>query len=769
MISRSQPMYDYSWRYYTTGNTGIMGDYSEAIWIDHDGDPYIAAYTPGWEEGGFSKYIQANNQWINYSNVEYPVIGSIYDVGASRINEIFEDTNGILWMATWRGFLKFDPAVGGSSIQFWGANNSIHPGGRTMDIDIAPDGSVWAAVFSVTWGFGGLVHYDPATNVWKLWSYGTTQDNWPSLIGTCEKLSIQVKPGGGYVVWIDGEGWNTMISYDSDTQVFTSLPQNGTAGEVVALPGNDCTDNEGNLWALRFTTPGSPFSLDYRKPDGTWVSPSQPAAVSDIWVFKAFGNHEALLIDGNSNVFQFDGTTWHHKGIWRQGGFSSAVDIDSAGNIWASGIGGAAKRDALTGQWQRHRISNSSQIDYWVQDMSIDTAGNVWMTGNGGPGVGGFQKFDGQNWIPFNESNYGMGYGFPFPADNTQKIYRRPSNGDVIFNPTFNGIHGWNGNNFFELTGGSAVSKGLTEDSEGRLWNISEYFSVEYYDNNTWTPVDFLGWGANIVTDPTRSGTIWACSGYQALRTDGTYNFSKVVDDFLELDPQSDVLSTVMAAPDGIAWIGSNQGLFRVNANDNAYQFFSPANSAIPGENITPLAYTPDGRLWFTNFGSANATQIGLCWYDSTGFGIFPVEDGGLTHAQIADIEVKPLEKGYELWISCLSRGVAVLTVNDTTPTIGTAIGDIAKPATLFRNYPNPFSDQTTLIFSLPQTEEVNISIYSINGTKVKTLINQRLSAGQQTVEWKGDDHHNRKLTPGIYIALLRTAHYTKSIKVVVQ
>lgn len=50
---------NYSWRYYTPGNTGIQGDYAEALWIDHDGDPYIAAYTPGWEEGGFSKYIQS--------------------------------------------------------------------------------------------------------------------------------------------------------------------------------------------------------------------------------------------------------------------------------------------------------------------------------------------------------------------------------------------------------------------------------------------------------------------------------------------------------------------------------------------------------------------------------------------------------------------------------------------------------------------------------------------------------------------------------------
>lgn len=99
----AQFTYQYSWKFYTTGNTGILGDYTDAIWIDHDGDPYIAAYTPGWEEGGFSKFIQQENRWINYSNVDYPIIGSIYDVGSSRISDIVEDASGTLWMSTWRG------------------------------------------------------------------------------------------------------------------------------------------------------------------------------------------------------------------------------------------------------------------------------------------------------------------------------------------------------------------------------------------------------------------------------------------------------------------------------------------------------------------------------------------------------------------------------------------------------------------------------------------------------------------------------------------
>jgi streptogramin lyase len=769
-VSISQPSYQYSWRYYTTGSTGILGDYSEALWIDHDGDPYIAAYTPGWEEGGFSKYIQLDNRWINYSNVKYPVIGSNTDVGSSRISDIAEDSDGILWMATWRGILKFDPSVGGNSLMFWGANNSLHPGGRTMDIDVAPDGSIWAAVFNSNWGQGGLVQFNPTTSEWQYWGYGSTANNWPDLIGFCEQLSIQSKPTGGYVVWIDGAGWNTMITFDSDTQLFTLLPQNNVAGEVVALPGNDCIDGEGNLWALRYTTPGDPFSLDYRKPDGTWEIPPQPAAViSDIWVFKAFGNHEALITGLNSEVFQFDGTSWQSKGIWREGAYTYALDVDNQGNIWASGVEGAAKRDVTTGQWQRYRITNSSQIDYFVEDLTIDDEGNVWMTGNAGSGVGGFQKFDGTDWTGFNEYTYGLGYPFPFPTDNTEAICYRPSDGTVVINPMYNYLHSWNGSSYNSLNYDNSRSRGLAEDSQGRLWSLGENSGLSYYNdvNHTWTAVSFLGTGESIKKDPARSGTIWACSGYEVLRTDGNYSYSKVVDDFQELDPQSDVLTAVVPAPDGISWVGSNKGLFKLDANNDNYQFFSPSDSEIPGEDITPLAYTPDGRIWFTNFLSVDTTRIGLCWFDGIQFGIFPVEAGGLPHAQIPDMEVKETQNGYELWMSCLSRGIAVLNVNAAP--VGIALIPINEPDMFLTNYPNPFNSRTTLSFSLINEGTISLAIYDINGKIVRDLVRTFYKSGSSDVQWDGCDNQGNRVSQGIYACRLVEGNFSKSILIIVQ
>ncbi len=757
-----QSPYQYSWKYYTTGNTGILGDYSEALWVDGNGMPYIAAYTPGWEEGGFSKFNPAANLWENYSNMEYPVIGSTYDVGSSRISDIVPDGQGRLWMATWRGVLLFDPSAGGSSLQFWGAANSPHPGGRTVDLDVAPDGTVWAAILSVVWGNGGLVQYDPATAQWRYWGYLSTGNNWPPLIGQCEHVTVQPKTGGGYTVWVDGEGWNTMITFDSDTQLFTLLPQEGVAGEVVSLPGDGCLDAEGNLWALRFTAAGQPFSLDYRQPGGTWITPAQPpVATGDIWAFKAYGPHRALITGLSSEIYQFNGANWESRGIWREGAYTSALDVDAANNIWVSGTEGAARRDALSGQWQRYRITNSSQIDYWVQDMAFDAEGHLWMTGNAGPGVGGFQQFDGTSWAGFNQFTYGLGNPFPFPCDNTQRIFCRPSNGEVIINPTYEGLHAWNGTGYTSLAGSASESKGITEDSQGRLWNLGPYYRLEYLQGSTWISVPFTGWGANLRPDLTRPATVWACSGWQVLRTDGSDSFSRDVSDFSELDPQSDMLSAVIPGENNIAWIGSNKGLFRLDATSGTYQFWSPGNSAIPGESITPLALTPDGRIWFSTFGSTTTIQTGLGWFDGISFGFFPMEDGGLPHSQIPDAEVKVIPGGYEIWMTCLSRGIAVLHVMTDPVNVGEPVASVDGPA--LSVFPNPFRDRVAMAIHLHESGHARVEIFDQLGRPVAVLADGIQPAGESMFQWDGRYASGRELQAGAFLCRFISEHITES------
>ena len=99
------------------------------------------------------------------------------------------------------------------------------------------------------------------------------------------------------------------------------LNPSGAPNEVVGMPGKDCVDDTGNFWALRSTEPGDFASLDYRRMDGTWVTPPEPysGVTFDIWAFKAYGDRRAVLIDGQNTVFQYNGSTWVSLGQWRPG------------------------------------------------------------------------------------------------------------------------------------------------------------------------------------------------------------------------------------------------------------------------------------------------------------------------------------------------------------------------------------------------------------------------------------------------------------------
>ncbi len=657
----------YSWRYYRPTNTGIQGDYCDAIYIAPDGNPWIGGYDPGFEEGGIARFVQSENRWENISNVDYPVIGHPQDTGTSRVSEMVPDASGRIWMATGRGAMVFDPAIGPASLVKFDPSNSSMPGGWCEDVDIAPDGTVWFASRGVFWGPGGINRYNPATGVWTFWDFGA------------EALAVHPKAGGGYEVWtsVGNNGGGSV--FNSLTQAWTTPPYDWQAGQIAGLPGKDCTDDAGNFWALRATSPGEYHSLDYQRPDGTWVSPPEPfpSVTFDIWVFRALGDRQALLVDGNSHTWRFNGTSWQDLGQWREGAYTDGADMDAAGNVWVCGIGGAAKRDAQTGAWQRYRVSNTSQFDFFTNDLTMDLQGGMYACANAGTGIGGMVHFDGVRWTGFNNEQYGLGKPWPFPTDSSQAVYVRPSTGTVVVNPTFNYTHEYNGASWTALNGGSSTVRGYTDDSLGRLWALGEYMSLGRFVGGTFVNYEIASIGEKILPDPARPGTVWAHAGYELVRTDGAYRFSRTIDDFAELNSQSDVFTGLAVEPDGSAWVGTwtqfihtGSVLIHINAQTGASQMFQhDLGWPFPGEHVRPLAVTPDGRLWMQYDSEYPSNDAGLCWYDGVNVGSFPAPPGGeaqwggLPHSAIKDLEVKVVPGGYELWMSCLSRGIAVLSV----------------------------------------------------------------------------------------------------------
>ena len=116
------------------------------------------------------------------------------------------------------------------------------------------------------------------------------------------------------------------------------------------------------------------------------------------------------------------------------------------------------------------------------------------------------------------------------------------------------------------------------------------------------------------------------------------------------------------------------------------------------------------------------------------------------------------LQNGYDITIVAGDEAY----VNDMIMNILEAI-----PAeySLSQNYPNPFNPTTKIDFTLPRSDDVNITIYNLVGQQIKVLVNSNLEYGYHTVTWNGLDQLGRPVASGVYFSELRTRNFRQTKK----
>jgi hypothetical protein len=80
-------------------------------------------------------------------------------------------------------------------------------------------------------------------------------------------------------------------------------------------------------------------------------------------------------------------------------------------------------------------------------------------------------------------------------------------------------------------------------------------------------------------------------------------------------------------------------------------------------------------------------------------------------------------------------------------------------------NYPNPFSPNTTIRYSVKEQGNLQIHIYNTKGQLVKTLVNNNTKAGNFTAVWNGTDDNGIRVSSGIYFYRMQTAGVTQTRK----
>ncbi len=96
----------------------------------------------------------------------------------------------------------------------------------------------------------------------------------------------------------------------------------------------------------------------------------------------------------------------------------------------------------------------------------------------------------------------------------------------------------------------------------------------------------------------------------------------------------------------------------------------------------------------------------------------------------------------------------------------GQITGLKTKPRTLptslvlEQNYPNPFNPGTHIRFALPEREAISVTVYDLQGRRVKQLAHGIYGAGYHQVFWNGKNESGKEVAGGLYFYELKTDNH---------
>lgn len=168
---------------------------------------------------------------------------------------------------------------------------------------------------------------------------------------------------------------------------------------------------------------------------------------------------------------------------------------------------------------------------------------------------------------------------------------------------------------------------------------------------------------------------------------------------------------------------------------------------------------------------------------------------GGETQSGITDsVEIYDMNNWYIMPgpnLPIARKGMTAVTVDTTIYVIGgitaqsggepttlvqvysegaVGISSFENPNLLIENanlvgYPNPFNGRVELKFEIPNKSHTNLSIFDLQGRKIKQLVNESLFRGSHLASWNGEDGQNRQVASGVYFAILTGNGFHKTFK----
>ncbi len=106
-----------------------------------------------------------------------------------------------------------------------------------------------------------------------------------------------------------------------------------------------------------------------------------------------------------------------------------------------------------------------------------------------------------------------------------------------------------------------------------------------------------------------------------------------------------------------------------------------------------------------------------------------------------------------------MAPGVGLLSISKIQPTRKITIEPLSEKSVY--NYPNPFSGETVIRYSLDNVSDVQISIYDSNNKPVwsRSLESAEVTMGVNTITWNAKNGKGKRVSNGIYMLEIKSGN----------
>ncbi|HEY9166599.1 MAG TPA: YCF48-related protein [Candidatus Kryptonia bacterium] len=361
---------------------------------------------------------------------------------------------------------------------------------------------------------------------------------------------------------------------------------------------------------------------------------------------------------------------------------------------------------------------------------------------------------------------------------------------DGLLLRTTDGGQNWNANLDYYNYYPALFSISLYNNSSG--WISGRYGTLLQTTDKgqTWTPKDGFSssvggyWLSHVAFLNDTVG--WMCGGTDALfRTkfgDGYWTKEYVsrapyalghlyTKDFASGYLTGDAGIAVKTTDHGYSWTTLNTG---VSATLENVTFVNDLTGWIVGDSTTILKTTDGGTSWSRydtelqyHFNWVTFVDDSVGWIVGSNGAIMKTTNAGATWDKVPSgtlvnlrsIFFKDKNHGYIVGDS----GKVLLYDTTFTTSVGSerhAVQPISFEVS--QNYPNPFNPTTTISFSIPRDEFVELKVFDVLGKEVGTLTNQKYNAGAHSIQFNASN-----LASGTYLYRLTAGENVATRKIV--